>query len=64
MFCNPKNRGANFQWSNFPAIAAHNCKTQIMIADFRPRDTRKFAAHAELVGEKIARTMVEAAGFE
>lgn len=63
LFCNPSNRGPNFEWSNFPDIAAHHCKTQVIISDIRSRHMKELYAHAEQTGKVIAEKMVKQAGF-
>ena len=64
MFCNPKYRGPNFKWSQFPEMMKAHCTDQVFMANIRGRDQQAIFEHAEETGYQIAKKMVEDAGFE
>lgn len=63
MFCNPKFRGSNFQWKNFPKMMSGHCRSQVFMANIRGKDQEEIFNHAEKTGFEIATNMIKEAGF-
>lgn len=63
IFCNPKYRGENFVWKNFPDMIADQCETQVFMANIRGKDQEAIKEHARNTGRRIAQKMIEEAGF-
>jgi hypothetical protein len=60
MMHNPKFRGPNFEWENFPDMMAEHCKVQIFI--YLKRCNAEIESYAEECGREIAVRLVSKLG--
>lgn len=56
MMCNPKFRGVNFSWDDFPQDMGEVCETELFLHMENPTD--KMKAHARETGEELADSLV------
>jgi hypothetical protein len=61
MFCNPKYRGANFQWDKFKDMMVRMSDTWLMI--HIPKVTPEMQELAKQYAEEIASNMLDQSGF-
>ena len=61
MFCNPKYRGTNFQWSQFKDMMVRLSQTWLMI--HIPKVTPEMQELAKQYAEEIASNMLKQSGF-
>lgn len=55
--CNPRYRGSNFSWDDFPESMGELCSAELFTQIENPTDEMK--AHARETGEELAERMVQ-----
>lgn len=56
MMHNPRFRGPNFSWDEFPKDMAEVCETELFI--YMENPSAKMKAHARKTGEELAQSLV------